>query len=350
MKKIIIMFLLTIGFESFCQNVDSGVGAMDIADLNNISLQANSLVAGSTVFVKIPIQNLNESNTVKNGTITIKLGDALSPETSYSLSSAPLSNYFNWTFNSSTKTITGTIVNAFPADQYGINAVFKLNVGTTGGGTVESVFAASSDENPINNKSTLVYSIVASPLPVDLLSFSGKKISKQTNKLTWTTAKEKDFNYFEIQKSFDAKSFEGIGQQKGISKQNTYLQSFEFIDNEVVKAINYYRLKMVDLDGSYKYSNIISLQNEIDVSIIGEFYPNPAETYTQIDIIAQTDGKWKLTATDLNGRVIKTYYENLKKGGNRLNLDITNWIAGLTIVTFENSNEGKVESRKVLKK
>lgn len=343
------MFLLATCFESISQSADPGIGAMDITDINNVSLQANSLVAGSTILVKIPVQNLNETNAVNSGAVSIKLGAALSPDATYSLATAPLSNYFTWSYNNTTKVISGTLTNAFPADQYGLNAVFKLTVATSGTGTVESTFAATPDENPVNNKATLAYGIVSSPLPVDLLAFSGKKIGANINKLLWTTAKEKDFNYFEIQKGSDAKYFEGIGNVKGTTNQSSYLQNYEFEDAEAISAINYYRLKMVDLDGSYKYSNIISLQNDVNKSIVGEFYPNPAETYVQIDILSQKEGLWKVTASDLTGRIIKTSEENLKKGGNRLNMDITNWVAGLTIVSFENVSEGTIESRKIVK-
>jgi hypothetical protein len=349
MKKIIISLLLAASFSTIGQSVDPGVGNMTVTDASNVSLQANSLVAGTKVLLKMPIQNLNETNPLLAGKIVIKLGAALTPDAS--LAASPLNNYFAWSFNATTKTIEGTLINTFPADEYGKNAVFSLDVAASGSGTIESTITGTPDENPTNNKATLNFGIVSSPLPVDLLSFSGKKIAINHNKISWTTAKEKDFSHFEIQKGADAKVFEGIGKITSTTSQTqkSYLQSYEFDDIQANNAINYYRLKMVDKDGTYKFSNIISLQNETNKSIVGEFYPNPAETYVQIDIIAQTEGRWKVTTADLSGRILKTTNEFLKKGGNRLNMSVTDLASGVSIVSFLNEKEGIKVSRKVIK-
>jgi Secretion system C-terminal sorting domain len=349
MKKIIIGLFFATTIATKAQSVDPGIGALNITDASNVNLAANSLVAGSTILLIVPVQNLNETNAVSNGKVSIKLGASLTPDATYSLATAPLSSYFNWAYNASAKTIEGTLISNFPADNYGIDAVFKLVVATSGSGKVESNFAATPDENPINNNSTLNYNIVSSPLPVTLIEFNGLKIAANHNKLTWITAKEKDFDYFEIQKGADAKVFEGIGKVQGIQTQNSYLQQYKFEDTQANNAINYYRLKMVDNDGSFKYSNIISLQNEVGKSVVGEFYPNPADTYVQIDIISQSESEWKFTTSDLSGRVLKTNSEMLKKGGNKLNISIANWASGISIVSFENVKEGISVSRKIIK-
>lgn len=95
-------------------------------------------------------------------------------------------------------------------------------------------------------------------LPVDLTYFTADKLEEKIN-LSWTTAQEKKFDRFELQKSNNAKSFETIASIKGTnSEAHNYSGSYNYRDAEPWEGNNYYRLKMVDLDGSYKYSKIIN--------------------------------------------------------------------------------------------
>jgi hypothetical protein len=348
MKKLLTALLASASLAAIGQ-VDPGVGNISVTDVNNVNLQSSNLQANSRVVIHLSLQNLNQTNAVNNGKIVLKLGSALSVPKPNNSPTANLNHIFSWTYLSATNSIEGELIDVFPADEYGAETTFELNVGSTGNGTIEAEFTGTGDENPTNNKSTMQYSVVATALPVELLDFTGLKLASNHNKLSWTTANEKDFDFFEIQKANDAKTFEGIGKIKGTTKQTSYLQVYTFDDKDANSPINYYRLKMVDVDGKFKYSNIISLQNELNKSIVGEFYPNPAETFVQIDVVAQSDGEWKLTTTDLAGKVIATKNEYLKKGGNKLHLDTSRWAPGVSLVQFESKNENLSISRKILK-
>lgn len=84
---------------------------------------------------------------------------------------------------------------------------------------------------------------ICGPLPVDMISFTGKKMGENIN-LNWKTANEHNFSHFEIQKSINAKEFGAIGTQFSNQKGQYY-----FIDNYPREGINYYRLKMIDFYG-----------------------------------------------------------------------------------------------------
>jgi uncharacterized repeat protein (TIGR03803 family) len=112
------------------------------------------------------------------------------------------------------------------------------------------------------------------PLPVNLLSFSGKS-TEYGNLLTWQTANETDFSHFEIERSSplapgggtSAQKFEKIGEVKGSSSEY-----YEFLDSSPTGdggdrrfealAGGYYRLLMVDLDGKFTYSKIIAIESK----------------------------------------------------------------------------------------
>lgn len=119
------------------------------------------------------------------------------------------------------------------------------------------------------------------PLPLTLISFTGKQTAQNENTLTWKTANEKAFSHFEIQKSSDAKKFEKIGEVKGNNGE-----VYEYLDNSSLithhSSLNYYRLKMIDQDGSFSFSKIINIENKKEMELV---YPNPADDHIFIENI-----------------------------------------------------------------
>lgn len=100
-------------------------------------------------------------------------------------------------------------------------------------------------------------------LPVILAGFTASR-QEQDVILNWTTASEIDASHFEIERSFDARSFEKIGSVP-VQQQQAALRYYAFMDSSPFKATKttlYYRLKMVDLDRSYTYSRIVSVTND----------------------------------------------------------------------------------------
>lgn len=133
-------------------------------------------------------------------------------------------------------------------------------------------------------------------LPVDLISFSGKVINKQ-GQLQWITANEKSFNRFEIERSVNGINFQKIGEvsAKGGSSQNFY----SFTDINLTGSM-YYRLKMVDNDGSFKYSSLIRLNLGESPSL--QLFPIPAMDQLNVSGI-QAGGMLKVI--DMSGKTIQ---------------------------------------------
>jgi hypothetical protein len=110
-----------------------------------------------------------------------------------------------------------------------------------------------------------------SVLPLRLLSFSGTTISG-CNALQWQTANEVNTKEFIVQRSKDGQQFERIGSRDGIGMGDN---RYQFNDCAGRSAAHFYRLKMVDTDGSFTYSNILLLKPDAGISI--SLYPNPAQ-------------------------------------------------------------------------
>jgi hypothetical protein len=171
------------------------------------------------------------------------------------------------------------------------------------------------------------------PLSVSLLSFKANQFQSQIN-LFWSTANEKDFSHFEVQKSTNAKEFGTINNIKGNKSAN-----YNCIDNTLNEGLNYYRLKMVDLDGTYTYSKIISISYESNGSYIA--VENPAKNGI-LNINTNLKNP-KFILVSIDGRQVEL---NIFKQENAIKLCTKNLKMGLYFLNI--IAEGKSISRKII--
>ena len=144
----------------------------------------------------------------------------------------------------------------------------------------------------------------AAPLPIELSAFEGQLMGR-SNLLTWTTETERNAGYFEIQRSNSGSlDFETIGRVDAKGSSSVSL-SYNFEDKSPSK-LAYYRLKLVDLDGSYEYSNVISLlRKEKGFDLFGA-YPVPTNGDLTVEFTTEKPSEMSVVLTDIAGRVILT--------------------------------------------
>lgn len=171
---------------------------------------------------------------------------------------------------------SGTVVGPFAA-------VTSSNAGITY--TVD--YASNTDEVEI---------CVTAVLPVELSYFEGK-IQNSSNILAWATLTEQNNDYFEVQYSANGREFSILDMVAG-KGTTTEIQNYEYTHKSVTSSDNYYRLKQVDFDGDFEYSDIIYLQNDTRDTPIA-IYPNPARELVTYDGAAAT-----LTFFDIQGRKV----------------------------------------------
>ncbi len=160
--------------------------------------------------------------------------------------------------------------------------------------------------------------------PVTLLSFNAKR-SGSVNAISWTTAQELNSLYFGIEHSIDGIHFDQIGRVDAAgnsSIQHTYL----FNDPNPVKGVNYYRLRIVDVDNSSKYSLVKNVKNTglLNFSI----YPNPVKNNLNINIEAESIDKAGISISDVNGRNVYNSQVNLQPGTNTVPVDVSKFASG----------------------
>jgi hypothetical protein len=185
-------------------------------------------------------------------------------------------------------------------------------------------------------------------VPVELVFFDGfwDRVKDQ-NVLSWQTASEINNEKFELQRTFEnSGAFRTIATLKG---QGTTLQTsnYRFVDKDIAASGSYYyRLKQIDYDGGYEYSNI----KVIDVSrtksssstdiATNAVYPNPANDY--ITITLTTAGKIlnNIELIDVTGKIIRTWTLSGKTNGStQIELSISDIVPGSYMLSVNTEEE-----------
>lgn len=178
-------------------------------------------------------------------------------------------------------------------------------------------------------------------LPATLLSFTGSAKNDKTF-LQWTTTNEVNFSHFIVERSGDAKNFNAI------EKINASAKQYRLYDESPLTGNNYYRLKMVDIDGSYKYSDVIKV-NFASASSANSCYPNPATGFVNLVINNTNAGNYDYSVSTLQGNIIKAAAANLNSGAQQIRIDVSNVPSGVLIIRLHNRQTNTVETFKIVK-
>ena len=168
--------------------------------------------------------------------------------------------------------------------------------------------------------------ILAGPLAVTLTSFAGKK-DRNTNLLIWETASESNNEGFEVERSHDGNRFEKIAFTKGHGTTNQ-TQNYSCADLKPINGINYYRLKQVDFDGRYKYSNVLTLINDDNMTIA--VYPNPSTGIFSIVLANEAN------ETDEAILIYNAFGQKINVQVNQNQLDLSGQPSGLYYLQTQN--------------
>jgi hypothetical protein len=225
--------------------------------LNNFALSGSTsnwiagLVGASTAPTVTISETYISATTTTNLTATPTLGGT-NPTYQWTLNSANVGT------NSATYTASG------------------LQVGDIIGVTMTS---NSSCASPLTATDELT--LVSGVLPVEMLYFRGEAF-ENGNLLTWATASEEDNAGFEVQKSTDGRTFEKIGFVAGNGTAYEQ-QTYEFLDENIANATAYYRLKQLDFNNKFEFSNIVFLSNKGTATADVLIYPNPVQDVLTIE-------------------------------------------------------------------
>ncbi len=190
-----------------------------------------------------------------------------------------------------------------------------------------------------------VTATVQSALPVELISFTGQAMEK-ANKLTWTTASEEAADRYVVERSSDASDWSAIGEVLAAGDSETEL-NYELMDESPLPTA-YYRLRMVDLDGTFTFSNIVELTNSTLTSSALSIYPVPAVDQITVSFEALAGGQAQVLLTDLTGRTISEQKVSVTTGQNAATIDLQQRASGIYLVRVNVGSQQMI--RRVIKR
>ena len=184
-------------------------------------------------------------------------------------------------------------------------------------------------------------------LPVELISFTGTKQAEEVL-LKWITASEKNSDYFVVEKSVDGINFTAIGNVSAAGNSNKLL-NYTLTDKSPWIGENYYRLKQVDKDGTFEYSNIVQVDFYATKSFANNIHPNPVNNNLYFDYYALTDDKLQIKLYDYLGSVVIDDSKIVSIGKTIVHTDISRLAKGIYILKINATKSDYTFTQKIIK-
>ncbi len=197
------------------------------------------------------------------------------------------------------------------------------------------------------------------PLPVELQSFKATNQKGSTVELEWSTATEVNNYGFEIERkviksgkenSEINSDWEKVAFIEGAGNSNS-TKVYSFKDkNPVGGTVFAYRLKQIDIDGTFKYSDEIEVKVLPSKYELFQNYPNPFNPTTKIKFSLPENAKVKVSVYDVLGRELKTLVnKNFEAGYHSVNFDANKFTSGVYIYSIETKKFTKVRKMVLIK-
>lgn len=191
-------------------------------------------------------------------------------------------------------------------DASDIGATWDGEAGLVAGAwTLSITDGAAGDGGSIDSPPVLT--VTGSTLPVELVSFEGFTDGDDIE-LLWTTATEENNAGFEIEHQIENGEFQHIGFIQGAGSTSES-RDYTFKVNGVQYGNHQFRLKQIDFDGSFEYSETIEVDRELaDGFALKDFYPNPFNPQGQFSLLVAEDQDVNIGVYNITGQLVKTVH------------------------------------------
>jgi hypothetical protein len=184
------------------------------------------------------------------------------------------------------------------------------------------------------------------PLPIELLSFTA--VSRGEVVLTeWVTASERDNDHFEVERSADGSLFEPVGTLPGAGDSQSELH-YALTDEVPLSGMSYYRLKQVDHDGAFTYSDVVPVFRNSAVSAAVRVFPNPTIGAATLVVQDASEGAMTVLVTNAQGQAVSLITQVIAAGDVAVPIDLDGLPAGMYAVHVQQA-DGRVDDIRVMK-
>ena len=169
------------------------------------------------------------------------------------------------------------------------------------------------------------------PLPVDLLAFTGKKVN-EGHLLEWKTDNEINVAYYQLERAMDARNFRQINQQNAKGNGTAQTNAYSYVDVNPSPGDHYYRLRIKDIDGKEKFSNIVMLRVTDKGKTSFSIFPNPTADLLNLKMsgIAPSE-KVQLSIIDTKGSLV---YKGVVTGNQQAQIAVQALAKGTYILSI----------------
>ncbi|MEO5682719.1 MAG: T9SS type A sorting domain-containing protein [Chitinophagaceae bacterium] len=186
-------------------------------------------------------------------------------------------------------------------------------------------------------------------LPLKLLSFTANAQNKYAV-INWNTTQEINIHSFLLERSSNGISFSSL---KSIAASSAYTATnhYKFTDSLLVSPVAYYRLKMINSDGSFTYSNTKSVNVASTNASSVTVFPNPTADYVNIKMNNTVAGKYIYTISSVTGQVITSAAVQVSAGAQQIQADLTRMaLKGVVLIKLSNVQTNATETFTIVKK
>ena len=188
---------------------------------------------------------------------------------------------------------------------------------------------------------------VCGPLPLTLLSFTGKANNDQVN-LYWNTAAEYHVKSIIVERSSDGVDFNPLAELSAKGSSNSGAD-YTATDRYPFSGKGFYRLKIIDIDGSFVFSKTISIQMPKKDFNITQLYPNPVSDLLHVQLQSGKLQPVQLLVFDMAGKQMLATTINLVKGINNNNISFAGLGSGMYIIQYKDAAGARLGSFKIVK-
>jgi hypothetical protein len=188
-------------------------------------------------------------------------------------------------------------------------------------------------------------------VPVELTSFTGNVNNLGQVILNWETATEINNQGFEVERRTETSEYRTIGFVEGYGT-TTEPRSYIYTDVTAENGINYYRLKQVDFNGTYEYSD------EVEVEVVtgplsfdlAQNYPNPFNPSTSIKYSVPESGNIRLSVFNIVGEEVAVLLDGFSQAGSfEVTFDASNLSTGVYLYKLQSANSVQTKKMMLLK-
>ncbi len=263
--------------------------------------------------------------------------------------------------NTSIAPVNATDVNILLSVDGGVTYPVTLSANTSNDGaeqvlipndpTMEARIKVEAVGNIFFDISNEDFTIEDNPIPVELTAFFALNTNEGVM-LKWVTSTETNNSGFSIQRSRDYENYTDVAFVEG-NGTTTQPHEYNFIDKISVADIYYYRLKQIDFDGSYEYSNVVEVNvNAPSDFVLEQNYPNPFNPSTVIKFSLPVDSKVTIDLYNTLGeKVDRLVKKEFSTGNHSVNFDASHLSNGIYYYTLNaqgNDGEGFVSTKKMV--